>query len=86
MRGRIQALPAGKNFGFLVGDGEEFRRFFSASAVDHNPVPFDDLEVDDLVQFEPEMEAGQQRAKAVRLLAKDNGDVNPPIEEEEEII
>lgn len=70
MRGTIQALPLGKNFGFLIGEGERFRRFFPASAVAHKPVPFDDLEVDDLVEFEPEMEGGQARAAQIVLMAK----------------
>lgn len=70
MRGKIQALPTGKNFGFLIGEGEDFRRFFPASAVAHEPVPFDDLEVDDLVEFEPETEADQPRAAQIVLMAK----------------
>lgn len=85
MRGTIQKIYPDKNYGFLKGDDETMDRFFHGGSVaEDSPVPFVDLEEQDIVRFEPDdSDRPRVAEKSIYLLAKDNADVNT-IEEEEE--
>lgn len=76
MRGRIKGLATRSNTGFLRGSNETFDRFFHAGVV-VGSVSLKDMEVDDIVDFEPISHARGQRAQNVRVVAK-QGDYMPP--------
>lgn len=85
MRGIIQKIYPDHNYGFLRGEGERMDRFFHGGSVaDDSPVPFSDLEENDIVRFEPDnSDRPRVVEKSISLLAKDNSDVNPVDDQEE---
>ena len=82
--GKIRALPAGKNFGFILGD-DGSDRFFQAGAMSPISARFEDLEVGDYVAYEAiTADDGRLRAVNVQLRGKaGDAEMSEPFRTEE---